>query len=480
MNRKPLAQLTLALGLCGCQAVAPTIPERQGQPGPAPEDIHLSLLEKYADELAAARAPAPETGLEPERWTRPKVGGDELLQVEFRDAPLGQVVQFLADQAGLNLHLDSTADRRVDVSFKSITLDDALHTLLERNRCRLVESPPGVYWVEDLDGSLPAVRTFRPRSTSVAGIAENVRALVSGTTTVIVEPSQNLVVVRGTRDDIEIVRDYLSRSDRAQRQVLIEVRVLEVTLGDTFQLGLTHDIAGSLDGHLFGLMQDLGTSDTSFEFQFTSRDGDVDSTISAIRRLAGTDLVSSPRVLALTGTEASIDVIKEVPYINVTSTQTSSAVGQGTNVLQEVQFKEAGMKMKVTPTVQDDGSVRIQIDQELSEVVDTFNQIPVLDRRSIKSNFLVQDRATVVLGGLMQDKRTQVDKGTPGLMDIPLLGRLFRSDDDVSEKRELLVFLTPRIIEPDEVALLNGVLKREYSERIRETGVQSHAAPGGR
>jgi type II secretory pathway component GspD/PulD (secretin) len=477
VTRTPYLHLALALGLCACQAVRPTIPERQGQPGPSPDKIQLSLLEKYAQELAAARPPAPDTGLEPETWTRPKIGDDELLQVEFRDAPLGQVVQFLADKAGLNLHLDSAADQRVNVSFKSITLDDALHTLLERHRCRLVESPPGVYWVEDLDGALPAVRTFRPRSASVASVVENVRALVASTTTVVVEPSQNLVVVRGPRDDIEIVRDYLSRADRALRQVLIEVRVLEVTLGDTFQLGLTHDIAGSIDNHLFGLMQDLGTNDTSFEFQFTSEDGDVDSTINAIRRLAGTDLVSSPRVLALTGTEASIEVIKEVPYINVTSTQTSSAVGQGTNVVQEVQFKEAGMKMKVSPIVQDDGSVYIKIDQELSEVVDTFNQIPVLDRRSIKSNFVVQDRATVVLGGLMQDKRTQVDKGTPGLMDIPLLGRLFRSDDDKTEKRELLVFLTPRVVEPDEAELLTKVLKNEYSERIQETGVHSHAGP---
>ena len=468
-----LGACSLALG--ACQAFTPTIPERQGLPGPSPEDIQLSLIEKYAAELAANAPAQPETGLEPEPWTRPHVGNDELLQVEFRDAPLGQVVQFLADKAGLNLQLVALPDRRVDVSFKSITLDAALHSVLERNECRLVESPPGVYWVEDLDGNAGAVRTFRPRSASATVIAENVRALVDASTTVVIEPSQNLIVVRGTRDDIEIVRDYLVKADSAQRQVLIEVRVLEVTLGDAFQLGITHDVAGSLDGHLFGLMQDLSTADTSFEFNFTSRDGDVDSTINAIRRLTGTDLVSSPRVLALTGTEASIDVIREVPYVNVTSTQTANGTGQGTSVLQQVEFKEAGMKLKVTPTIQDDGSVRIVIDQELSEVIDTFNQIPVIDRRTIKSNFLVQDRSTVVLGGLMQDKRTQVDKGMPGLMDIPLLGRLFRSDNDTADKRELLVFLTPRIVQPEEAALLNGILKREYSERISETGVRSHA-----
>lgn len=480
MNHRSLPLAAVAFACGACQAFAPTIAERQGQPGPSPEEIQLSLIEKYAAELAANAPAPPPTGLEPEVWTRPHIGGDELLQVEFRDAPLAQVVQFLADKADINFQLGALSDRRVDVSFKSITLDAALHSVLERNDCRLVESPPGVYWVEDLDGSAPAVRTFRPRSASASVVAENVRALVSTSTTVVIEPSQNLIVVRGTRDDIEIVRDYLTRADIAQRQVLIEVRVLEVTLGDAFQLGITHDVAGSLDGNLFNLMQDLSTTDTSFEFQFTSRDGSVDSTINAIRRLTGTELVSSPRVLALTGTEASIQVIREVPYVNVTSTQTSSGTGQGTSVLEQVQFKEAGMKLTVTPTVQDDGSVRIVIDQELSEVIDTFNDIPVIDRRTIKSNFLVQDRSTVVLGGLMQDKRTQVDRGMPGLMDIPLLGRLFRSDNDTADKRELLVFLTPRIVQPEEAALLNGILKREYSERISETGVRSHAQPGER
>ena len=153
MKARHLSLAALALTGAACQAFTPTIPERQGLPGPKPEDIQLSLIEKYAAELAAHAPEQPETGLEPEPWTRPHVGNDELLQVEFRDAPLGQVVQFLADRAGLNLQLGEMPDARVDVSFKSITLDSALHSVLERNDCRLVESPPGVFWVEDLDGS---------------------------------------------------------------------------------------------------------------------------------------------------------------------------------------------------------------------------------------------------------------------------------------------------------------------------------------
>jgi type II secretory pathway component GspD/PulD (secretin) len=462
--------------ILGCEAVQPTLLDRQGADPLDPQSVAVSLSDEYP-ELLPGPDPLPGAdGTAAQAPPRPNIGGDELLAVEFRDAALSQVVHFLADSAGINLYLGADLDARVDVSFKSITLNDALHALLERNGRRLVESPPGVFWVERNDGSQVATASFRAHSIDLASALENLRALVAQTTTIVLEPTQNLIVVRGAQSDIDNVRRYLAEADQSQKQVLIEVRILEVLLGDSFELGLTHDVAGSANGHLFSLMQDLSATSNAFEMTFDSEDGDVASTIQALRRLTGTDLVSSPRVLALTGAEASIEVIREVPFINVTSTQTASGAGQGTNVVQEVQFKEAGVKLKVTPTIQNDGSVRIVISQELSEVVDVFNQIPVLDRRVINSSFLVNDRSTVVLGGLMQNKRTQVDRGVPGLMEIPWLGRLFRSDDDDLDKRELIVFLTPRIVKPEEAASLKDAFRRTYTERVRDTGVLSHAA----
>jgi general secretion pathway protein D len=257
--------------------------------------------------------------------------------------------------------------------------------------------------------------------------------------------------------------------------VLIEVRILEVTLGDKLELGIAGDALGSIDGTLFTLMQDLSTGDDSFTTEINSPDGDINATINAMRRLTGTDLVSSPRVLALTGTEATVEVIQEVPYVNVTSTQSGTTGGVGTSVVEQVMFKEAGVKLKVTPTIQEGGSIHIKIDQELSEVVDTFKDIPVIDKRFLKTDFLVHDRATVVLGGLMQNKRTEVDQGVPGLMDIPVLGRLFRSDDDQLGKREMLIFVTPRIVDSKEAARLTNTFKRVYTDRIRADGVHANA-----
>ena len=462
-----------------CQAFEPTIPQRRGQDLAPVERVHVALAEDQPQHLSSeprALADAIPAAAPPAPYVAPRIGGDEKLQVEFRGANLSQVVHFIADRAGVNVYLDPGIDRQVDVSFPSISLDDALQAVLARNGMQLIEEPASVYWIELHDGTELGSASFVVQSIKAGEIEANLKALMGLDTKLVVDSSQNLVVVRGAQSDIDTVRDYLARADRLRRQVLIEARVLEVSLGDRFELGLQATIARDYADDMLTLMQDLSTPDDSFTFQFESENGDVSETLNAISRLAGTDLLSSPRVLALTGTEASIEVIQEVPYIKVTSTTSSTTQGTGSSVVQEVEFKESGVKLKVTPTIQEGGAVHVHIDQELSEVVDTFNGIPVLDKRTLVADFLVRDRETVVLGGLMSDRRSEVDKGVPGLMDLPLVGRLFRSDVDSQQKRELLIFLTPRVIDPVEGAKLTEAFKSSYSERVRETGVRSHAA----
>ena len=102
-----------------------------------------------------------------------------------------------------------------------------------------------------------------------------------------------------------------------------------------------------------------------------------------------------------------------------------------------------------------------------------FQGIPVLDTRNLSTVMLVQDQQTVVLGGLIQDSVLEDDTGVPGLMDIPLVGRLFRSDVESRQKRQLLIFITPRILEPHEAALLAREVQNEYSETTRLAGVSS-------
>ena len=354
-----------------------------------------------------------------------RIAGEERFDLDLGQASLGEAIHLIAEQAGVNIYLDSDLGEMVDASFPSVTLDDALQTLLNRNSLRLVQGPGDIYWVERADGLQPALAEFQLQSIRAEDIAANVRELVGGESRVVVDTTHNFIVVRGTAGDAHAVESYLKSVDRLKPQVLIEVHLFEVRFDDSFDWSAGGTFDGSVSGDAFSLLQNFGSGSSPFSATLT--DDDFELTIEALRRYVTLELLSSPRVLAVTNTEALVEVIEEIPFIEVTSTTTGTTAGVGATVQEAVQFKEAGIKLTVLPTIQADGVLQIQIDQELSEVVDTFNSIPILDTRRLNSNFLVRDRETIVLGGLMQDRHSEADRGIPLLMHVPLLGNPSRA-----------------------------------------------------
>ena len=472
-------QLASIAVLGACAAFAPTIPQRQlRNDSPGNSDAHAPFEQPEVD-LSGPEAPPVEASAdsEPAPTPRSRIGTNELVSLELRGTNLAQTLHLIAELGKVNIYLGPGLDREIDASFPSVVLDDALSALLTHNGLRMREEPAGIFWVEFADGSESAVGRFKVQSIDAAEIQPHLAALVGTTSQLIVDGPQNLVMVKGPRRDVDLVRDYLHDADRLKRQVLIEVRIIEAHLSDAFQLGISGIVDGSISGDALKLTQALATPDQSVKLQFTG--GNVDATLQAMSRYIGIQLVSSPKVVAVTGTEANIEVIEEIPYINTTTTTTGTTGGVGSTVTEEVLFKEAGIKLKVTPTVQEHGVLQIKIDQEFSEVTGTFNGIPILDTRKLATIFLVPDQGTLVLGGLVQKRREQTDKGIPGLMDIPFLGRLFRSDDDSGQQRELLVFITPRILDFDEARELAGRYKGRFEKRVRSLGVSQDAAKDG-
>ena len=238
---------------------------------------------------------------------------------------------------------------------------------------------------------------------------------------------------------------------------------------------MTHAIDGSLDGNALSIAQNLSTSQAgAFNAVFDFDGGDISSTINALQSYVDLELISAPRVMTVSGAKATINVIEEIPYIQATtSTQTNG--GQAISAIQEVQFKEAGVKMDVTPIIQSNGILKIVISKELSEVVGTFQTIPILDKRTLNSEFLVANRQTIVLGGLMQDRRSDAEDGIPLLKDVPILGRLFRRDVDATSKRELLIFVTPRIVDPNEASVLARRYQSHFERKRTEYGLTREA-----
>jgi type II secretory pathway component GspD/PulD (secretin) len=414
---------------------------------------------RYGDEVADA-----DGQVAPQRDPAPRIAGDERVNLELRGVPLGEALHLIAERAKVNVVLDASMNVPVSASFPSVRLDDALQILLAQNGLALVEDPPGIFWIRRADGSAAKLTTFQLRSVNAADVADNLSNLLGEGATVVADANQNVILVNGTEADGELAAEYLRLADRLKPQVLLEVRIFEATLSDDFELGLSYRFDGSIDGNTLDVLSALSTSGTNFSTTFSTADGDVETTINALRDHVGLELVSAPRVMVITNTEAVVEVITEVPYVLTTS---SIDTGASATSFAQVTFKEVGVKLTVTPTIQEAGVLQVVIDQELSEVISFFLDTPVVDTRHFATQFLVADRQTIVLGGLMQDSRRDTDNGIPLLMDLPGIGRLFRRDEDSMERRELLVFITPRILDPNQAARMAKNFQADYRERRR-------------
>jgi type II secretory pathway component GspD/PulD (secretin) len=459
-----------ALALCcsgGCALFEPTIPER-AEAAELPETV-AGPVEPEPAPLPVDPEPAVQ---EESQREPPRVGDDRLLSFELRDMPLAQALHLIGESAGVNLYLDAGLDRPVDASFPNVTLDAALQTLLARNGLSLVEDPPGMYWVTATDGSQAETAWFRVQSIDADSILEDLEALVGESARVVVNAEQNLVVVDGTARDADLVAGYLEGVDRLKRQVLLEVEIVELLLDEGFEIGFSHLISGGDVGDsTYDLLQTLLTTNDNFTLTLNEDDIPLTSTLQMLEQYVGINLISSPRVLAVTKTPSLVEVTTEVPYIEST---VNTEVGDGTaglSTVQEVEFKTAGIKLEATPIVQEGGAVEISLMQELSEVVDFFSGVPVIDTRKLENTLVVQDGATVVLGGLRQHVAQEADLGVPFLQDIPWLGRAFRSDEDSVSRRELVLFVTPHILDPLEAAQLAKTVRRDHLERSRMLGV---------
>jgi type II secretory pathway component GspD/PulD (secretin) len=455
MRRLPISIAAL-LVLGGCQNPALRVPAGE-------EDAMQSLAASPLLVDLPPEEPVPELHASGGSLN---IADAELFSLSFRDTPLRLAIDNIAARAAVTVITDPGVDGLVNVDFVDIRLDDALLTLLKQHELVLLPGPGNVYFIERNDDPTQVTEFIQLVNVHAAEVSANLQALVGEGSKVIVDTDRNLVCLVGRQSDVAAVRRYLHHVDTLKDQVLIEVHIFEVSYEDGFQFGSRHDSSGSIDGDAFDILSTFGQG-SAFNLTLTDGGGDFSSTIDAMRTFVGLELVSSPRVLAVTNTQSVVDVVKEIPYIETTSTTTGTTAGVGSTVQESVKFKEAGIRLQITPSIQEAGYLQVAIEQSIIEEVERFNDIPVVDRRTIVSQFLVKDRNTIVLGGLIQERQSESRSGIPVLMHIPILGQLFRGDADLKKKQELLVFVTPRILSPRQAAELAPHYQDQYRESRR-------------
>lgn len=163
-----------------------------------------------------------------------------------------------------------------------------------------------------------------------------------------------------------------------------------------------------------------------------------------------------------------IEVIERIPYIDSTSTTTTGGGTIGATTVEQVEFAEVGVTLSVTPSVGEDGFVKMNVVPEVKELTDFFQGVPVVDRRKVETNIVVPNGGTLVIGGLLRNNELEQEEKVPLLGDIPLLGFLFTRSELRTQKSELLVFVTPTILDVEHPETPTDAAKKDLRERVEE------------
>lgn len=375
----------------------------------------------------------------------------ETYALELRGADLDHALNLIAEMGEANIFLEGDYSDPVDASFPKIKLDDAFRLLLEKYNCTL-EHRDGITMVTRVDPQTRRSHIFTLRSASSPDLEANLSTLLGDEDEAVLSPEGDKVMVNVSTESLKRVAIYLDSVDQPEKQVILEARVVEVVLSDLFKVGTELDFGNiSVDDTtsqiLSSFFPSLSAGSNSATLSTTADKGLIDGALEVLKEFTRVEILSRPKVLAKNGAEAKIEVVEEIPYVDATTTTTGTSDGVGSTTVQEVEFKEVGLKLTVTPYIKGDNSVELKIVQDASEQMDTFLEIPVVDRRLVDTQLVVNDGELVIIGGLIKNETRDEESGIPILMDIPLLGYLFKSKSKVTQKRELLILITPTVIE---------------------------------
>ena len=292
---------------------------------------------------------------------------------------------------------------------------------------------------------------------------------------IVADEITNSLIILATPRDYAMIRDVLRKLDVVPRQVLIEAIIAEIKLTDDMAFGLEYALSvgglGGLLGAAGGASGGVSVGDTPGTgslnvanssllgaanramtigsqgiFGFLTNRDEFLVLMNALATDDKVNILSTPHVIAADNREANILIGEEVPILTSTST---SSLNDTARTINSVQYRETGKILTILPQVNSAGLVNLEIRQEVSAVGNAeFGRTnsPSFVSREAETTVVVQDGESVVLGGIIDDQVRRSRSGVPYLMDVPVLGRLFRVDSEKVERTELIILITPRVI----------------------------------
>jgi len=382
------------------------------------------------------------------------------------NAPLSQVLEEIARQTGVDLLVIGSTDEKVTVRLSDVSVEEALRMILTGTKYIVIPIEEGKHqsgnpnqrrfligeWGDPTKWTSPALSAFlETRRFDLKFLkAEQVPQVLSPaipTGIVKVLPDQNAILVTGPKEFLERVEREIEQADKPSRQVVIEAQVLEVSERGLRQLAIG---IGGQEGMLKG---EVGTANFPGLLlvlqEGASLPGQFFAQIQALIEKGEAKTLARPKVSAVSGKKASIEVVQELyfrtaPFFGPTPTQPTPILP-----FFQLQAISAGVKLEITPMIGAEGDILLEITPEVSSVVGlTAEGLPQLATRKATATVWVREGQTVVLGGLRQREESRVTTKVPLVSALPLLGEFFKSHRKEVRESELIILLTPKLLEP--------------------------------
>ena len=263
----------------------------------------------------------------------------------------------------------------------------------------------------------------------------------SGSSGFTVDKNQNAIIVKTTPAKYQEMLSLFNQLDKLPGQVSLQVVIAEVELSDNVKTGIDwfYDSTKNYEASGSGSLSSSGGL-----LSFTGFKGDWQMALSVMAKKTDMRVLSQPYLVVRDGESSSINSGKQVPIITQTSTSTDTE-----NVTNQVQYRSTGVSLTVTPTINADGIISLEISQETSKSEPTEGfavATPTIISQTLSTKVLAADGRTVILGGLIKDDISNGSNKVPLLGEIPGVGRLFRTDAENTSRSELMILITPRII----------------------------------
>lgn len=461
---------------------------------------------------AFAQDPAPgETGETEVAVPFQHLDADATITVNFQDEDLGEILELFSTNYELNLVYGSDVLGTVTMNFFNAPVEDALRQLLAANgftyeidgRFILIKpAPANIPGNNAASKFLPtvihlnhiraeeAMSMLQPLMAAsekmISGMAPQ-KGLDTSELGGNEEASRETLVLYASDQTLEKIQGLLDILDVPPTQILVEATILSVSLSDDFQLGVDFSAFGGIDfqamggdsnlsdgintgsvngnplqGWLGGLNQRGFTDSSSNGLHFGILRNQIGMFVSALETVSNTTVLSNPQVLTVNRHAAELLVGRKLPYITTSVTETGT--------LQSVAFLEVGTSLVFRPFVTDDGYVRMEIFPKKSDGFINSLGLPEETTTELRTNVLVKEGNTVVIGGLIETGQNTEIEQVPLLGSIPYLGQLFRSEIQVESKNEIIILLTPHIVDDLNLA------KRSEQARIRIDGARAQLA----